>query len=73
MARELGGDFRLKEPEGIFVGYVQMGQGDAGVQVGGFLIAMDVDGVAFVGEVPGLAVDGGGGQAGRFQPGVGNV
>ena len=64
---------RFEEPEGLLIGNEQMGQGDARIQAAALLAAPDMDGIALMGEVPGLAVDGGGGQAGGFQSGVGLV
>ena len=63
---------RLEEPEAL-VGDIQVRQGDAGIQAASLFTAPDMDGVALVGEVPGLAVDGRRGQTGRFQSGIGGV
>ena len=63
----------LEEAETPLVGDIQVRQGDAGIQAASFFTAPDMDGVALVGEVPGLAVDGRRSQTGRFQTGIRGV
>ena len=53
--------------------HMQVRQSDACIQAPSLFTAIDMDGVAFMGEVPGLAVDCRGGQSGRFQAGIGCV
>ena len=63
---------RLEEPEAL-VGNKKVCQGDAGIQAASLFTAPYMDGVALVGEVPGLAVDRRWCQTSRFQSGIGDV
>ena len=63
----------IEETEGIGTTHIQVRQSDACVQAAALLAAPNVDGIALVGEEPGLAVDCRGCQTGRLQSGIGLV
>ena len=65
--------FSLKETKAVFVCDIQVRQCNASIQPVTLLCPVYMDGAAFVGEVPGLGVDRGGGKAGGLQSGIGCI
>ena len=63
----------LEKAEVALICHVQVRKSNADVQAASLLIAVEMDGIGFMGKIPGLAVDCRRCQSGRLQSGIGLV
>ena len=66
IAWDLSYIFHLEESEAFFMRHIQVGQSDARIQAASLPATVNMDGIALMDEVPGLAVDCRRSQTGRL-------